>query len=164
MLAYLLKDILWLRLLTILSCLATITFAYLVTGGPYWTVISWSLLFTAINTVQIAIIIRERAGVDFTEVEKELHETLFKNFAPFEFMKLMRIGKWLEAKKGEIDLMNMEGPLAPKALLLAARIYDEGLRDSAASEKLLRELVKRFPSTQEGTFAAKRLSGRNPRT
>lgn len=102
MLAYLLKDILWLRLLTILSCLATITFAYLVTGGPYWTIISWNLLFTAINIVQIAIIIKERAGVKFTEVEKELHETLFKNFAPFEFMKLMRIGKWLEAKKGEV--------------------------------------------------------------
>ena len=31
----------------------------------------------------------------------KLHDTLFKNFAPFEFMKLMRVGRWLEAKQGE---------------------------------------------------------------
>ncbi len=102
MAAYLLKDILWLRLLTILSCIAGITFNYFVPATPLWTVIGWNIVFMVINIVQIAIIIKERAGVKFTEVEKELHETLFKNFAPFEFMKLMRIGKWLEAKKGEI--------------------------------------------------------------
>src|SRR2546422_8257005 len=102
MAAYLLKDILWLRLLTILSCIAGITFNYFVPTTPLWTVIGWNLVFMVINIVQIAIIIKERAGVRFTEEEKELHETLFKNFAPFEFMKLMRVGKWLEAKQGQI--------------------------------------------------------------
>ncbi len=63
--------------------------------------IYWNILFAIINIVQIAIIIKERTGINFTEEEKELHDTLFKNFAPFEFMKLMRIGKWLEAKQGE---------------------------------------------------------------
>ena len=69
---------------------------------PLWTVIYWNVLFAIINIVQIAIIIKERAGVHFSEEEKELHDTLFKNFAPFEFMKLMRIGKWLEAKPGDV--------------------------------------------------------------
>jgi CRP-like cAMP-binding protein len=64
-------------------------------------VIYWNVLFAIINIVQIAIIIKERSGVHFTEEEKELHDTLFKNFAPFEFMKLMRIAKWREAKQGE---------------------------------------------------------------
>src|SRR5436190_18764079 len=102
MLAYLLKDILWLRLLTIFSCFAGIAFNYFVPATPLWTVIYWNVLFALINIVQIAIIIKERAGVHFSEEEKELHDTLFKNFAPFEFMKLMRIGKWLEAKPGEV--------------------------------------------------------------
>ena len=101
MAAYLLKDILWLRLLTILSCFAGIAFNYFVPATPLYSVIYWNLLFAAINIAQIAILIRERTGISFTEEEKELHETLFKNFAPFEFMKLMRIGKWLEAKQGE---------------------------------------------------------------
>ena len=102
MLAYLLKDILWLRLLTILSCFAGIAFNYFVPATPLWTVIYWNVLFAIINIVQIAIIIKERSGVHFSEEEKELHDTLFKNFAPFEFMKLMRVGKWLEAKPGEV--------------------------------------------------------------
>lgn len=102
MVAYLLKDILWLRLLTILSCFAGMAFNYFVPATPLWTVIYWNVLFAIINIIQIAIIIKERSGVHFSEEEKELHETLFKNFAPFEFMKLMRVGKWLEAKPGEV--------------------------------------------------------------
>ena len=102
MAAYILKDILWLRLLTILSCFAGIAFNYFVPATPLWSVIYWNILFAIINIVQIAIIIKERTGIHFTEEEKELHETLFKNFAPFEFMKLMRIGKWFEAKQGEV--------------------------------------------------------------
>src|SRR3989475_850514 len=100
--AYLLKDILWLRLLTILSCFAGIAFNYFVPATPLWTIIYWNVLFAIINVVQVAIIIKQRSSVHFTEEEKELHDTLFKNFAPFEFMKLMRVGKWLEAKQGEI--------------------------------------------------------------
>jgi hypothetical protein len=102
MAAYLLKDILWLRLLTILSCFAGIAFNYFVPATPLYSVIYWNILFATINIVQIGIIIKERTGIHFSEEEKELHETLFKNFAPFEFMKLMRIGKWLEAKEGEV--------------------------------------------------------------
>lgn len=102
MVAYLLKDILWLRFLTILSCFAGMFFNYFVPATPLWTVICWNVLFAIINIVQIAIIIKERAGVRFTDEEKELHETLFKNFAPFEFMKLMRIGQWLQAKPGQV--------------------------------------------------------------
>jgi hypothetical protein len=100
--AYLLKDILWLRLLTILSCFAGIAFNLFVPATPLWTVIYWNVLFALINFIQVAIIIKQRSSVHFTDEEKELHDTLFKNFAPFEFMKLMRVGKWLEARQGEI--------------------------------------------------------------
>jgi cyclic nucleotide-binding protein len=102
MVAYLLRDMLWLRFLTILSCFAGIVFGYLVRGGPLWTYIAWNVLFAIINIVQIAIIIRDRTGIHFTEEEKELHETLFKKFAPFEFMKLMRIAQWRQVAPGEI--------------------------------------------------------------
>src|SRR3954464_5137267 len=102
MAAYLLKDMLWLRVLAIASCFAGITFNYFVPATPLWTVIYWNVLFVIINVVQIGIIVKERTGVEFTEEEKELHETLFHNFAPFEFMKLMRIGDWRVAQEGEV--------------------------------------------------------------
>jgi len=103
MVAYLLRDILWLRLLTILSCFAGITFNYFVPATPLWTVIGWNAVFAVINIVQIAIILKERSGIDFTEEEKELYETLFQHFAPFEFMKLMRIARWqVVAVEGQV--------------------------------------------------------------
>ncbi len=100
--AYLVKDILWLRFLTVLACICGIVFNYFVPATPLWVVIYWNLLFMAINIVQIGIIFKERSEVAFTEEEKELYETLFKNFAPFEFMKLLRVGQWLEAKKDQV--------------------------------------------------------------
>jgi len=101
LLAYLVRDILWLRALTICASVAGIIFNYYVPATPLWAVIYWNIVFIAINAVQIGIIIKERRSVHFSEEEKELYETLFQNFAPFEFMKLLRLGKWLEAKKGE---------------------------------------------------------------
>jgi len=100
--AYLVRDILWLRVLTVVACVAGIIFNYYVPATPLWAVIYWNLVFIAVNAVQIVIMIKERSGVHFTEEEKELYETVFKNFAPFEFMKLLRLGKWLEAKEGQV--------------------------------------------------------------
>jgi uncharacterized Zn-binding protein involved in type VI secretion len=114
--AYLLKDMLWLRVLTIASCFAGITFNYFVPATPLWTVIYWNVLFVIINVVQIGIIIKERTGVEFTEEEKELHDTLFKNFAPFEFMKLMRIGSWRVAQEGDV-LATEQQPLDAMMLI-----------------------------------------------
>lgn len=108
MIAYLLKDILWLRVLTILSCFAGIAFNYFAPATPLWGAINWNIIFLIINIVQVAIIFRERSGIHFTEEEQELHETLFKQFAPFEFMKLLRIGKWMEAKPGEVLAVEQE--------------------------------------------------------
>jgi hypothetical protein len=100
--AYLVKDILWLRILSVLACLSGILFNYLAFTSPLWAQIFWNGVFAAINIVQIALIFRERAGVSFSEEEKELYETMFQSFAPFEFMKLLRVGHWREAKKDEI--------------------------------------------------------------
>jgi hypothetical protein len=47
------------------------------------------------------------------------------------------------------------GPLAPRAWLLAARVYDEALSDKATSVKLLRQLVKRFPDSDQAQAASK---------
>jgi hypothetical protein len=116
MIAYLLRDILWLRFLTILSCFAGISFNYLVPATPLWTVIWWNVLFAIINVAQIAIIIKERTGIEFSEEEKELHETLFKQFAPFEFMKLMRIAHWRQVAPGEI--VTREGQTLQEVMMI----------------------------------------------
>jgi hypothetical protein len=100
--AYLVRDILWLRVLTVVACVAGIIFNYYVPATPLWPVIYWNLIFIAVNVVQIVIIVKERTSVHFSKEERELYETVFKNFAPFEFMKLLRLGKWLDAREGEL--------------------------------------------------------------
>ena len=117
MVAYLLRDILWLRFLTILSCFAGIAFLTIVPPkGPLWQPIWWNVVFAIINIVQIAIIIKERTGTHFTEEEKELHETLFKKFAPFEFMKLMRIAEWRQVAPGE--MVTTEGQKLDEVMMI----------------------------------------------
>jgi len=133
MAAYIVKDILWLRFLTIFACIAGISFNYFVPATPLWTVIYWNILFMLINGVQIALIIKERQGVEFSEEEKELYETLFKSFAPFEFMKLLRLGRWVDAKKGQILAVEQK-PLDSVML-----IYN-GLVSVEAREQVLAEL------------------------
>ena len=116
LIAYLLKDILWLRVVTIFACIAGIIFNYFVASHPLWPVINWNIVFIVINVVQIAIIIRERRGVEFTEEEQELYQTLFKNFAPFEFMKLLRLGAWKDARTGQ--LLAVQGERLDNVLLI----------------------------------------------
>jgi len=55
-----------------------------------------------------------------------------------------------------------QGPLAPKAWLLAARVYAEALGDKTTSDRLLAELVKRFPDSEPGRIAAQRLAASAP--
>lgn len=100
--AYLVKDILWLRLLAVLSCFFGIAYGYFYHSGPQWVLIGWNIVFIVINVVQISLILRERSGVSFSEEEQELYETMFQSFAPFEFMKLLRIGNWSDAKVGDV--------------------------------------------------------------
>jgi hypothetical protein len=84
--------------------------------------------------------------------------------SPERWMKLARLA--LERKKPRSATVCLrrcldaapQGPLAPQAWLFAARVYDEHLGDRATSNRLLGELAKRFPSSKEGTFAAKRLA------
>jgi CRP-like cAMP-binding protein len=116
LLAYLVKEMLWLRFLTILASVAGIIFNYFVPATPLWAVIWWNVVFIIINVVQIMIIFKERSNVTFTEEERELYETLFKDFEPFEFMKLLRIGTWLEASKGQA--LTIEGKPLDNIILI----------------------------------------------
>jgi hypothetical protein len=122
--AYLVKDILWLRILTVLACVSGILFNYFVPSSPLWTVIGWNIVFLAINAVQIVLIVRERSSVNFTEEEQELYETLFHSFAPFEFMKLLRAGAWGDAKVGE-TLATENQPIDRVMLIYSGRAVVE---------------------------------------
>jgi hypothetical protein len=100
--AYLVRGILWLRILSIIACLVMAVFNYYAPAQPLWVAIYWNLFFSAINTVQVWVLMRERAAVTFSDEEEELHETIFRNISPVEFMKILRIAHWVTLEPGTV--------------------------------------------------------------
>jgi hypothetical protein len=101
-LSYLVKDILLLRILSIIACTAGIIFNYFVPATPLWIVIYWNLAFILVHVYHIAFLLKERSSVHFSDEEKELYETVFRIFSPVEFMKFLRICIWNQAKQNEL--------------------------------------------------------------
>ena len=98
--SFYLKDILLLRFLAIISALVGIGYNYFLPVGPLWLPIFWLGVFTAINLWRIVGILTERYSIQFNEDEQELYETIFKDFSPVEYMKLIRIAEWRDAAEG----------------------------------------------------------------
>ena len=102
LLSFLVRDILWLRALSITASLASILYNYFGPARPLWLVIGWNLVFIAVNVMQIALLRRERRGVTLTPEEEEVYQTNFSRFSQVEFMRLLRAGGWKDAQVGEI--------------------------------------------------------------
>lgn len=115
-LSYLVKDILLLRVLSIVASSAGIIFNYFVPATPLWIVIYWNVAFILVHIYHIAFILKERSSVHFSEEEKELYETVFQIFSPVEFMKFLRICIWCEASKNE--LLTSQGKEVPNIMLV----------------------------------------------
>lgn len=124
------RDMMLLRVLAIGSGLVGIGYNYFLPAGPLWLVIFWLSVFVLINIARIVGIVLERREVAFNEEESELYETQFKNFSPVEFMKLLRIGTWRDAKVG--DLMATEGETVGSLKLL----YNGEVRITRGSEEI----------------------------
>lgn len=115
-LSYLVRDIFWLRSISIVSSLAGIVYSYAALSEPLWINIVWNVVFISVNVIWIAVILKERRSVSFSEEEKELYSTVFRTFSPVEFMKLLRIGEWKTCEKGEILIV--EHQPAPQMMLI----------------------------------------------
>ncbi len=97
-----LKDMLLLRYIAVASAFVGITYNYSIDVGPLWLPIFWLGVFSLINVWRIGGIYRERYSVSFTDDEHELYDTVFPNFSPVEFMKLMRSAEWRNADKDAV--------------------------------------------------------------
>ena len=94
------RDILWLRCLTVLACSSLIPFYYL-QPKPLMVPILWNFAFIGLNVVQIGILIYERRPIRFTDDENRLFQMVFLILTPVEFLKLLKIARWMEARPSE---------------------------------------------------------------
>lgn len=97
--SYLVRDILWLRLLTVFAALCLIPFYYL-QPIPLTAPIVWNLVFTAINVYQIYLLLLERRPVQLAERERRLHQLAFQRLKPRELLALLKLASWRESPAG----------------------------------------------------------------
>ncbi|HBS04835.1 MAG TPA: hypothetical protein DEA96_07725 [Leptospiraceae bacterium] len=89
LLAFLFKDILWLRLIMVLSSLFMIGYGR-ISGQPLLA--GWELLFLAINGYHIVLLFRERQPLKLQGKLAEIHKLVFNEFSERDFLKLWNSG------------------------------------------------------------------------
>jgi CRP-like cAMP-binding protein len=100
LLSYLVKDILWLRLLSIVGG-SLLMVTYLASVPPLLVPLAWGAVFAAINAYQIYLLILERRPVRLKEDEQHLYQLVFRSLTPREFVKLLALARWETARADE---------------------------------------------------------------
>jgi len=94
---------------------------------PLWTPVVWTVLFLAINLYHITSILLERRPVRFTPEERQLYDLTFQTFEPRDFLKLVKLGEWKTASRGD-KLVNRGAPIEHIAVPIAGTVsatYDK---------------------------------------
>ena len=99
--SFLVKDILWLRVVSILARLFSVFYNYVIPANPMWLAINWNIVFVVVNLYHIAVIIYEKRPIKMAPKDKELYETLFKDLSPVEYLKISKVAEWKSFKSGE---------------------------------------------------------------
>jgi Popeye protein conserved region len=99
-LAYIVRDILWLRTFTIIAALCTFPYFYF-QKVPLYSALFWQTAFIVINAVNLTILILERRPVYLTDDQKRLYLLLSRSFTSRELLKLLAIAEWKEAETGD---------------------------------------------------------------
>jgi CRP-like cAMP-binding protein len=97
--AYTVRDILWLRLFAVAAALITIPF-FVLQPKPLWEPIVWSAIFATINLLQSSRLFIERRPVKLSAEEEEVQQ-LLAALPPRKVLQVLSIGSWITAKVGE---------------------------------------------------------------
>ena len=97
--SFLVKDIFWLRIMSIAASLFSIFYNYFIPPIPMTIAIFWNGVFILVNLYHIAILIYEKRPVKMNPKDKELYDTMFKSMSPVEFLKITKLAKWKKFKK-----------------------------------------------------------------
>jgi len=99
--SFLVKDIFWLRILSIAASLFSVFYNYVIPAEPMWLAINWNFVFITVNIYHIAVILYEKREVKMDDKNQELYDTLFKEMTPVEYLKISRAAKWEMVKAGQ---------------------------------------------------------------
>jgi CRP-like cAMP-binding protein len=105
LLAYTVRDILWLRLLAVSSSLLAIPY-FALQPTPQRVPMSWSVVFAGLNLFQSWRLFLERRPVKLTQEEEEVRQLAFPNLSPRKVLQILSIGSWNTVEPGARLLEN----------------------------------------------------------
>jgi hypothetical protein len=121
--SYLVKDILWLRALTVVAGLVLLAYYFLL-PTPLWAAVAWNVVFLAINLRQIRILVLERRPVHLRPDEMRLYQLAFRRLSPREFVRLLAVGRWGSFEAGQ-HIVRRGEPLRELSILASGRVRVE---------------------------------------
>jgi hypothetical protein len=98
--AYSVRDILWLRLFAVAASLISLPY-FILQPEPLWAPIIWSSVFAAINSFQSWRLFVERRPVKLTPEEEEIHRLAFPDLPSRKVLQILSIGAWTNVEIGE---------------------------------------------------------------
>ena len=130
--SFLVKDILYLRLVSILASLFSVFYNYVIPVEPMWIAVGWNFVFISLNLYHIAVLVYEKRPVHMSPKHKELYETMFKNMTPVEFLKITKIADWIHFKSKES--ITQKGHTVPTLNLIYNGTVDVIVDDKKVAE------------------------------
>ena len=112
--AFIVRDILWLRLLIMISCALAICYGLLISAHA---IAAWNSVFLLINLVQAVILFVERRPTVLTEVMEDIYQFAFGVMTRKEFRRFWKTG---QTKTFKDAVLCTEGSV-PEALMLLCR-------------------------------------------
>ena len=101
LMSYLVRDILRLRVLTVIALVCLAPYYYF-QPEPLYAPIAWNIVFATINIFQIYRLLMERRPATLTIEQQMLYNKAFQKLKPREFLKLMDMALWQEAEPAEV--------------------------------------------------------------
>ena len=98
--AYSVRDILWLRLFAVGASLISIPY-FVLQPTKLWAPLSWSVVFAAINLLQSWRLFIERRPVKLTPDEEEIRRFVFRDLPPRKVLQVLSIGSWTTLEVGQ---------------------------------------------------------------
>ena len=130
--SFLVKDILWLRLVSILASSFSVFYNWVIPAEPMWLAINWNFVFISLNLYHIAILIYEKRPIKMAPKDKELYETLFKELSPVEYLKITKIANWQKFKAG--DTLIRQNHLVTDLILIYNGTVDVVVKDKIVAQ------------------------------
>lgn len=115
--AYSVRDILWLRLFALTSSVIAIPY-FALQPTPLWVPLGWTTVFAAINLFQSWRLFLERRPVKLTPDEETIRQLAFRDLPPRKVLQVLSIGSWATAEAGE---RLIERGKCPEAISLIIR-------------------------------------------